>query len=244
VSGRRPSRRDFLGSGSALVAAAVCTAAGAAQAASQITQDVINSVFGPTGLPLVKSPAGFTLVQAQYGKEAVEFVAPSGWLVQRNSLPQSDEMNVQESSARVSTGTVERVPEGRKSPLTAGDYRKAEGVSFHALAGFQDQNVSDIRPNTVAKLVIPDISGKPEDAVYLGSTDKVIENGFKRVMDFRFETYTASGYSVVRLLRVAFTIQGGKLYALAGSANVSRFKKLQDSGAWEIIFDSFHVAII
>lgn len=88
---------------------------------------VINSVLSAYGLPPLKDVSGYTIISEQFGNEAVEFATPSSWLVQRNALPSSsDEQFIQDSSAKLTVGTLTRIPEGRGSPLTVGDYRRAE----------------------------------------------------------------------------------------------------------------------
>mmetsp|Transcript_38194 Transcript_38194/g.93671 ORF Transcript_38194/g.93671 Transcript_38194/m.93671 type:complete len:266 (+) Transcript_38194:98-895(+) len=244
---KRTSRREVM---AGAVAAALATAAGVRPALaldSPTTNSVVNSMLGAYGLPNVKDAAGFTLITAQYGATAVEFLAPSAWIVQRNALPLSyDDANVQASAARLvraGVGGTTEIPEGPASPLTAGDYRRAEGVSFHVLSGFEGKSVKDINPLTVSSLVVPNkTTGSAADAKVVKGSDVFLEDGFKRVIDFKFETLTTSGYYVDRRCRAAFTVQKGKLYALSGTSSVARWKKLEPT--WDTVLASFHVANI
>lgn len=243
-----PQRRKALKSALALAMASLVgpsSSAAMSGDAPPAASSVANSVLSAYGLPQLKDAKGMSIINSQFGRTAVEFQAPRSWVVQRNALPVPDEGELLGSVARVTfAGSTSEIPEGRASPLTAGDYRRAEGVAFHVLSGFSEESVKDISPITVANLVVPnDTTGKPEDAKLVRGSDKMLDE-IRRSLDFKFETVTTSGYFVERHTRVVFSVQGGKLFALAGTASAPRWKKLEEAGTWNTIMNSFHVALL
>ncbi|OSX74998.1 hypothetical protein BU14_0258s0003 [Porphyra umbilicalis] len=130
---------------------------------------VVNAALSAYGLPQFPDVGNATLTPllVQYGKTVVTFAYPPAWIVQRNSIPDvpTSKDAIPGSAATTKGASEERdVPYGRVSPLTAGDYRKAEGASLYAAKGLGGRaeggagggtGVASVRVKDVAALVIP-----------------------------------------------------------------------------------------
>jgi len=164
---------------------------------------VLNGVLSGYGLPTVGDAKGITRVSEQYGDNiVVEFLIPASWLIVRAQDKRT-------------------VTSGRSSGLTAGDYRRAEGVAFYASI---DKSKTSWTPREVAELVTPGdaIVGKPIIDVISSKTQ---EDG-STLLETSFESTTQSGYVVQRrALTRSFTTKDGNLYALAGTCTSARWKK-------------------
>lgn len=173
---------------------------------------VLNGVLSGYGLPTVGDAKGTTRVSEQYGDNiVVEFLIPASWLIIR----------AQDKSTPTS---------GRTSGLTAGDYRRAEGVAFYASSSSSVSSVdkgmkkSSWSPRDVAELVTPGdaIVGKPIIDVISSETQ---EDG-STLLETSFESTTQSGYVVQRrAITRSFTTKDGTLYALSGTCTAARWKK-------------------
>lgn len=228
------------------VAAAAGTAALVVQspepASAQLAtgRSIVNSVLSAYGLPTLRDVSGFTPLLEQYDKLVVEFQYPSAWVVQRNVMPVADSAGLSQANGRMSMGSSRAPMEGRASGLTAGDYRKAEGLSFF-VSGQVPGGVKDIKSvpaGFIADLVTPgDATGGAPNAKV--TRDIMDEDGF-RVIDTKYESTTVSGYTVGRKGRTRATMLGdGKLYALTGSCTDIRWKKIGDT--LETALKSFQV---
>jgi len=141
------TRRAVLSLLSALTAVGAAGVAGlsappppAAAADALSGRTVVNAALSAYGLPQFPDVGNTTLTPllVQYGKTVVTFAYPPAWIVQRNSIPDvpTSKDAIPGSAATTKGASEERdVPYGRVSPLTAGDYRKAEGASLYAAKG-------------------------------------------------------------------------------------------------------------
>lgn len=203
-------------------------------------RSIVNSILSGYGLPTLPDVSGFTPLLEQYDRLVVQFQYPSAWIVQRNVLPVSDALGLTQASARMKKGASMRPMEGRASGLTAGDYRRAEGLSFFVTsrlpAGAKD--VSAVSANFIAELVTPgDATGSTPNFRVVG--DRVDQDGF-RVVDTKYESITVSGYTVGRRARTrAVVLPDGVLYALTGSCSDIRWKKIGDT--LDVSLGSFRV---
>lgn len=166
---------------------------------------VLNGVLSGYGLPNVGDAKGTTRVSEQYGDNiVVEFLVPASWLI------------VRAQDKRTPTS-------GRTSGLTAGDYRRAEGVAFYASSPLNGKKAT-WTPREVADLVTPGdaIVGKP----IIDVISSEIQDDGSAILETSFESTTQSGYVVERrALTRSFTTKDGTLYALAGTCTAARWKK-------------------
>lgn len=257
------TRREALSLLSALAATAAAAAgvlgapppAAAGDALSGRT--VVNAALSAYGLPQFPDVGSATLTPClvQYGKTVVTFAYPPAWIVQRNSIPeQPTNKDAIPGSAATARGAEEEqdVPYGRVSPLTAGDYRRAEGVGIYAakgLAGLADgggSGVASVRVRDVAALVIPGEVAQGRSADYKVAKDVTGETAGQawRELVFRYETVTASGFGVERRMGVRVVVGGnGVLYALACGGSDARWRK-ELGGVAARILETFHVDFI
>lgn len=214
----------------------------ASPAAAELAKgrSIVNSILSGYGLPTLRDVSGFTPLLEQYDKLVVQFQYPSAWIVQRNVMPVADSAGLSQASGRLSMGASRTPMEGRASGLTAGDYRKAEGLSFFVSGqvpgGMRD--VKAVPADFIAALVTPGDATSTEPDVRVVK-DVMDEDGF-RVIDTKYESTTVSGYNVGRRGRTRATMLGdGKLYALTGSCTDIRWKKIGDT--LDIALKSFQV---
>lgn len=255
-----PTRREVLSLLSALtvVAAGVVGTPPPAAAGDALSgRTVVNAALSAYGLPQFPDVGNATLTPClvQYGKTVVTFAYPPAWIVQRNTIPeQLDNKDAIPGSAATTRGADEEkdVPYGRVSPLTAGDYRRAEGVSIYAAKGLAGRvegggtGVASVRPRDVAALVIPGEVAQGRSADYKVAKDVMGESAGQpwRELIFRYETVTASGFGVERRLGVRVVVGGnGVLYALACGGSDARWRK-ELGGVAARILETFHVDFI
>lgn len=122
---------------------------------------------------------------------------------------------------------------GRSSGLTAGNYRKAEGLAF-----FVDTPPNNWGPEWLADLVTPGDATGSSPVIRVVRTWKDGEDVW---IETKYESVTVSGYSVQRRARTkAVTLSKGKeVYALCASATENRWKKVVDD--MQTALDSFQV---
>lgn len=189
---------------------------------------IVNGILSGYGLPTLRDVSGFTPILAQYGALVVRFQYPSAWVVSRNVAPVADSSGLTQANGRMSMGAADAPVEGRSSGLTAGDYRKAEGLSFYVSRVPQGvKDVKDLSSSFIADLVTPgDATGSLPNAKVVA--DRVDEDGY-RLIDTKYESITVSGYSVERRGRTRATVlSDGKLYALTAGCSDIRWKKVVD----------------
>lgn len=171
---------------------------------------LLNGVLSGYGLPNVADATGTVPVVQQYGDAVVvRFFVPRSWVVRRAF------------DARTAQ-------QGRASGLTAGDYRRGEGVALF---------VAD-RDADVATLVTPgDAVEGDADAVVI--RDARMDDG-ARVLETTFETTTRSGYVVRRrAITRAIVAADGRVYALSGCAVAERWRTVKP--LMQAAIDSFEV---
>jgi PsbP len=142
-----------------------------------------------------------------------------------------DSADIARSTARLSFGSSKTPMEGRASGLTAGDYRKAEGLSFYVSGGMPPgkTKVDQLPVGAILDLCTPgDATGQAAEYKVTKDTFDA-ETGYRTVLA-KYESTTVSGYTVERRLITAATmLSDGKLYALAGSCSENRLKKIGDT---------------
>ena len=224
----------------ATAAAALLSPPPPASAAVVTGRSIVNSVLSAYGLPNLRDVSGFTPLLEQYDKLVVEFQYPSAWIVQRNVMPVADAAGLSQANGRMSMGAARAPMEGRASGLTAGDYRKAEGLSFFVSAQIPQaaKDVKSVPAATIADLVTPgDATGSAPNPKVV--RDVMDEEGY-RIIDTKYESITVSGYTVGRRGRTRATmLADGRLYALTGSCTDIRWKKISDT--LDTALNSFHV---
>lgn len=230
-------RRTLLRNLAGLVLATAATAGTAEPASAQVAtgRKIVNSILSGYGLPILKEQEGFTPLVQQYGRLVVEFQFPSAWIVSRSVAPTADASGLIRAGASV--GNAEAPLEGRASGLTAGDYRKAEGLSFF-VSPARAKDIKTVEREFIAELVTPgDATGvMPEVRVV---NDFMDDEGY-RIIETKYESTTVSGYTVERRGRTRATmLSDGKIYALTGSCSQNRWKKIGSSLLTAL--DSFHV---
>lgn len=257
------TRREVLSLLTALTATAAA-AAGALGAPSPAAagdalsgRTVVNAALSAYGLPQFPDVGNATLTPClvQYGKTVVTFAYPPAWIVQRNSIPEQPASKdaIPGSAATTRGADVEKdVPYGRVSPLTAGDYRRAEGVGIYAAKGLAGRaegggtGVASVRARDVAALVIPGEVAQGRSADYKVVKDVTGETAGQawRELVFRYETVTASGFGVERRMGVRVVVGGnGVLYALACGGSDARWRK-ELGGVAARILETFHVDFV
>lgn len=216
-------RWAVLAAGAASLAAAPSPPARAEVATGRA---IVNSILSGYGLPTLRDVSGFTPLLEQYERLVVQFQYPSAWIVQKNTMPFTDSAGL--TQYKGDTGA-KRPVEGRASGLTAGDYRRAEGLSFYVSGQVPngERNVKAVPATFIADLVTPgDATGNVPN--FRITKDSVDEEGY-RVIETKYESITVSGYTVGRKARTRAVILGdGKLYALTGSCTDTRWKKIGD----------------
>lgn len=257
------TRREVLSLLSALTATAAAAAGGlgapppAAAGDALSGRTVVNAALSAYGLPQFPDVGNATLTPClvQYGRTVVTFAYPPAWIVQRNSIPEEavSKDAIPGSAATTRGADVEKdVPYGRVSPLTAGDYRRAEGVGIYAAKGLAGRaegggaGVMSVRARDVAALVIPGEVAQGRSADYKVAKDVTGETAGQawRELVFRYETVTASGFGVERRMGVRVVVGGnGVLYALACGGSDARWRK-ELGGVAARILETFHVDFI
>lgn len=216
-----------------LLALALAPIAPAIGAPAPPKETILNSVLSAYGLPTLSDKPGFSLLSHQYGRLIVQFEYPTAWVVNRG--PPS-----------LTTPT-----EGRTSTLSAADYRRAEGLSFFAQPVTQ-KAVNDVPQSDIVRLVTPGDATTGDGLVAVSVTsDRMVKlegegdesvQGF-RVIETKYESTTASGYTVERKARTRCTVlKDGRLYALNGSGSANRWKKI--NADINTSLDSFRVFIL
>lgn len=234
----RTTRRDALRLAALSAAGAllpsVLPPAAADAKTSNTGRQMVNGVLSAYGLPQLRDVDGFTPLLEQYARLVVQFQYPSAWIVQRNVLgAESNSADIAQSTSRLSFGSSAEPMEGRASGLTAGDYRKAEGLSFYVSGGMPPgkKKVQDLPVESILDLCTPgDATGSA--AEYKLTKDVYSEETGYRTVSSKYESITVSGYTVERrLITSATMLPDGKLYALAGSCSENRQKKIGDTMA-------------
>lgn len=223
-----PTRRQALN----LFALSLATTLLPSAAPAASGRQVVNGVLSAYGLPQLKDVEGFTPLLEQYARLVIEFQYPSAWIVARNVIASSDRnsADIAQSTGGLSFGTSSEPMSGRTASLTAGDYRKAEGVSFFTSDGLPEgvADVKDLPAKFIMDLVTPgDAAGSSPEYKILKDV-LVPETGY-RMIQVKFESTTVSGYTVERrMVASAAVLNDRKLYALAGSCSENRVKKIFD----------------
>lgn len=242
--GESVSRRVLL-----KIAVAACTAAtvpfkpGQAEAGTSVSgRQLVNGVLSGYGFPVLKDVDGFTPLLEQFSNLVIEFQYPSDWIVARNVLPaQEDSAVIAASTAKLSFGSSTSPMEGRSSGLTAGDYRKAEGVAFFVSGDLPKgtKTVADLPPSFILDLITPgDATGSASQ--YTLTKESVSPQTGYRTMYSKYESTTVSGYTVERRsIATAIVLGDGKLYVLSGTCSANRYKTIGDK--LEKSVGSFHV---
>lgn len=171
---------------------------------------VVNGVLSAYGLPTIREAVGYQTVVQQYGDSVVvTFQCPKSWVVRRA---------LDGNAAQL----------GRASGLTAGDYRRSEGVALY---------VTD-RQADVVELVTPGDAVRGDgEAMVVRDT---YEDGDVRMIETKFESTTRSGYVIQRrALTCAVVAPDRRLYALSASCSDARWRKMQP--VLHSIVDSFQV---
>lgn len=188
-----------------------------ARADSAAPRTIINGVLSGYGLPNVRDEVGKTRVSEQYSDNiVVEFVIPSAWVVRR---------------AHERGGLLRR---GRVPAITAGDYRRSEGVALY---------VSDARRTQWANSEIAALV-TPGDATVTTSVVDVVRTSVRpdgsTILETRFESTTRSGYVVSRrAITRAILRNDGSLFALAATCTAERWKKCKPG--FDDALESFQV---
>lgn len=230
------SRRTIL---KALSLVALTTFPSPPPARAVSSRSVINSILSAYGLPTIRDISGYSPLLEQYATLVVQFQYPSAWIINRTLAPVADRDGLRQANGLMSRGTPNVPLEGRTSGLTVGDYRRAEGLSFFVCdAPSSAKHIHQVPAAFIARLVTPgDARGLTPDVTVLRTS--VDDDGY-RILDTRYESITASGYSVGRRARVRATVlRDGKLYALAGTCSEIRWKKMIQT--IDTSLDSFRV---
>ncbi len=206
------------------------------EAAPPTTRTVVNGVLSAYGLPTLRDTPGFSPLVEQYGSgEVVEFLYPSAWVVARSvGRGTAAELN----PTVLSKGQKGSPQQGRSSGLTAGDYRRSEGLAFFVSIDKGARDVAGWNGMDIASLVTPgDATGQdPEVRI---TRDEVMPDGSRYIFT-KYESTTASGYTVERkAITRAIVRSDGTLYALCGSCTANRWKKIKDS--FDVALESFQV---
>lgn len=192
--------------------------------AAPSSRQVMNGVLSGYGLPSLPDVQGFSPLLEQYGSLVVQFQYPSAWIIAHNSPPAADDSGLTQAYVRAARTLME----GRNSSLTVGDYRKAEGLSLFVSRLPSGKDIHTVSSEFIAELVTPgDATGNTPNVRVV--RDVMDTEGY-RIVDTRYESITASGYSVARRGRTRLTVlSDGKLYALTGACSDIRWKKIGDA---------------
>mmetsp|Transcript_5147 Transcript_5147/g.10892 ORF Transcript_5147/g.10892 Transcript_5147/m.10892 type:complete len:306 (+) Transcript_5147:25-942(+) len=178
-----------------------------AKAVAQRT--IVNGVLAGYGLPQLPDVAGFSPKLAQFDNIVVEFTYPSSWV----------------PSNAGSKSAAARSAEGRASPLTVADYRRAEGAAVY-LGPTSEKwtSIEDVKPDQIARLVLPGDATRTDPEFRLVGRAALEDDPAYNVLEFEHDTVTVSGYNVERRSVVCATVIKGQLLALSASCSASRYR--------------------
>jgi len=214
-------RRDVLKMGGTAVVLG-CLVLKVPQAAAVAQRTIVNGVLSAYGLPQLPDISGFSPMLAQFDSVVVEFTYPSSWV----------------PSNAGSKSAAARSAEGRASPLSVADYRRAEGAAVYlGPSSAEWQSVRDVRPEEVARLVLPGDATRSDPEFSLVRRRSLENDAAYDLFEFEHDTITVSGYNVERRSLVSATVIRGQLLALAASCSAARYKAV--SKDLKKVIDSF-----
>lgn len=199
-----------------------------AWAASPPARTVVNGVLSAYGLPTLADVKGFSPLLEQYSTgEVVQFLYPSAWIVSRALGP-----SINPTSLAARSDAPQR---GRTPTLTVGDYRRAEGLALF-VSPPSSKHLADWQAGDIALLVTPGDATRNDPEVRV--VKDVINAQDGRTIETKFESITASGYSVERrAVARAVETSDGSLWVLCGSCSANRWKKAKE--AFDVAIESF-----